>query len=300
VNRLLVLAGLVGWAGATLVLAELRWFRRPGLPARVGPHLPGGASPRSGGDGARPWRAVVEPLAGALGARLSRVFGVSEDLGARLERAHSPMTVTAFRMRQLGWSIAAFGAAAVAGLGLGLPGPIAVAVMLGGPLLAFLVIERQAVEASASWQRRVRLELPVVSEQLGMLLSAGYSVGGALQRLAERGHGACARDLRRVCGRLRQGLTEVEALQEWVAAADVDALTRLVGVLGLNREAGDLGRLVAEESRALRRDVQRDLIETVERHGQQVWVPVTVATLVPGVLFIAVPFVEALRLFTAT
>jgi hypothetical protein len=41
------------------------------------------------------------------------------------------------------------------------------------------------------------------------------------------------------------------------------------------------------------------LIETVERRGQQVWIPVTVAALVPGVLFMAVPFIEALRLFSA-
>lgn len=298
-NRLLILLLPGGWAGVTLVLGELRWFRRPALAARVGPYLPGGAPGPSQDGGARAWRGIVEPLAGDLGARLSRVFGVSEDLAARLERAHSPMTATAFRMRQLGWSVTAFGAAAVVGLGGGLPGPLAVALMVGGPLLAFLVIEQQAAEASASWQRRIRLELPVVSEQLGMLLAAGYSLGGALQRLAERGHGACAGDLRRVCGRIRQGLTDVEALREWVAVADVDALTRLVGVLALNREAGDLGRLVAEESRAVRRDVQRVVIETVERRGQQVWIPVTVATLVPGVLFIAVPFVEALRLFTA-
>jgi hypothetical protein len=31
-----------------------------------------------------------------------------------------------------------------------------------------------------------------------------------------------------------------------------------------------------------------------------VWVPVTVAALVPGVLFMAIPFIEALRLFSAT
>jgi hypothetical protein len=29
-----------------------------------------------------------------------------------------------------------------------------------------------------------------------------------------------------------------------------------------------------------------------------VWIPVTVAALVPGVIFLAVPFIDALRLFT--
>jgi hypothetical protein len=55
--------------------------------------------------------------------------------------------------------------------------------------------------------------------------------------------------------------------------------------------------LITEESRSIRREVQRELIEAVERRNQQVWIPVTVAALVPGVLLMAVPFVEALRLF---
>jgi hypothetical protein len=38
----------------------------------------------------------------------------------------------------------------------------------------------------------------------------------------------------------------------------------------------------------------------MERRAQTVWVPVTVAALVPGVLFLAIPFVEALRLFSAS
>ena len=132
-----------------------------------------------------------------------------------------------------------------------------------------------------------------------MLLAAGFSLGAALNRVGVRGRGNCALDLARVCGRIRQGLSEVEALREWATIADVEALDRLVSVLALNREASDLGRLVSDEARAIRRDLHRTLIEAVERRAQQVWVPVTVAALVPGVLFMAVPFIEALRLFSA-
>ena len=65
--------------------------------------------------------------------------------------------------------------------------------------------------------------------------------------------------------------------------------TRLVSVLSLNREAGDLGRLVADEARSIRREVQRELIAQIERRAQQVWIPVTVATLVPGAVLLAIP-----------
>jgi hypothetical protein len=46
--------------------------------------------------------------------------------------------------------------------------------------------------------------------------------------------------------------------------------------------------------------VQRELIEQIERRAQQVWIPVTVATLVPGAVLLAVPFLEALRLFSTS
>ena len=300
--NLLPLIALCLFTGSTLLLSERRWFRRRPLVDRLAPYVPGGAAARRTGTvmSAGSFGQVVAPLAGAIGERVARAFGVTEALSLRLERVHSPLDVTAFRVRQLAWGVAGLVAAALIALALGVSGPVALLFVVGGGLLALLVVEQRLASRSASWQRRIFLELPVVSEQLGMLLGAGYSLGAALSRLAARGKGACGRDLVRVTGRIRQGLTEVEALREWAAVADVDALDRLVSVLALNRQAGDLGRLISEEARSIRRDVHRRLVETIERRAQQVWIPVTVAALVPGVLFLAVPFVEALRLFANT
>ena len=297
--RLLALSGLALWAGATLLLSRLRWFSRVPLAERLRPYVPGGmAAPRrSGMLSVESFREVVGPLSRAVGERVARLFGVGEELAVRLARIHSPLDVTTFRVRQLGRSTAALGAGALAVLALRPPPPVALLFLLGLPLLAFLLLEQHIASASRAWQRRLVLELPVVSEQLAMLLSAGYSLGAAVNRLAGRGNGACASDLARVAGRVRQGLSEVEALREWADLAAVPALSRLVPVLALNREASDLGRLVSEEARAIRRDVQRELVATMERRGQEVWIPVTVATLVPGVIFLAIPFIEALRLF---
>jgi tight adherence protein C len=162
------------------------------------------------------------------------------------------------------------------------------------------VVEQQVTLAAERWQRRLFLELPVVSEQIGMLLGAGYSLGAALDRVASRGSGACAQDLIRVGTRVRQGLSETDALREWAEVADVAAVHRLVGVLALNRDTGDLGRLISEEARSLRREAQRELSAHIERRAQQVWIPVTVATLVPGTIFLAVPFLQAMRLFAGS
>jgi hypothetical protein len=74
---------------------------------------------------------------------------------------------------------------------------------------------------------------------------------------------------------------------------------QLVRILVLHHATSDLGRLVGHEAAQIRRDAHRRLVTEVERRNQQVWIPVTVAALVPGVLFLAIPFVDALRAFGA-
>jgi tight adherence protein C len=298
-TQLLAAAALALFAGSTLLLSRIRWFRRRPLVDRLAPYVPGGWTARSSSIllSAETFGQVVGPLARAVGERVARLVGVTEALALRLERIGSPLDVTAFRVRQLGWAAVGLVLATVLAAAIQQSGAVALLLIVTGPLIGFLVIEQRLAAESQAWQRRIFLELPVVAEQLGMLLSAGYSLGAGLGRLAARGKGACGRDLQRVVGRIRQGLSETEALREWATVADVDALHRLVGVLALNRQSGDLGRLIGEEARAIRRDVHRELIETIERRGQQVWIPVTVAALVPGVIFLAVPFIDALSLF---
>ena len=290
---------LLAWLGLTLLFSELRWFRRRPLIDRVRPYL-FGLSLRSDVDESHAIVRVLGPLARDTGAAAARFSGVTEDLATRLERIHSPFDPTSFRLRQLGWATAALSGALLVAFATYPPIPLFVFLVAGAPVLAFLIVESQLSRQSKEWKRSLVLELPVVSEQLGMLLSAGYSLGAALQRLSRRSGGVLARDLQKVVTRVAHGLDEKTALREWATTADVPAVGRLVGILALNRDAGDLGSLITHEARAVRAEVHRDLVEIIEKRGQQVWIPVTVATLVPGLLFLAVPFTEALRLFTST
>lgn len=295
----LAFAAVTMWLGLTLLLAELRWFSRRPLAERLAPYVPGGTGvrTRSGLLSVESFAEAVGPVAQLVGARFSRLFGVSEDLDRRLRRVHAEVDATGFRVRQVGWSLAGLGVGGLLTLAVGRSVAVGLLFTLGGMLLGFLLLEQQVSTASDRWKRSVRLELPVVAEQVAMLLGAGFSLVGALERVASRGQGAIAADLRRVLGRIRQGVSEEQALEEWAQLADVVAVERFVAVLGLNRQASDLGRLIAEEARSIRRDVQRDLVETMERRGQQVWIPVTVATLLPGVIFLAIPFTTALEGF---
>lgn len=295
----IALALLFAWLGLTLLLGQLRWFRRGPLIERVRPYL-FGLSRRTETDEGNALLRILGPLARDAGAAIAKFCGVNEELSTRLERIHSSFDPTAFRLRQLGWASAALCAAVLIAVATTPPTPFFLLLVAGAPTLAFLIVESQLSRRSRDWKRSLVLELPIVSEQLGMMLSAGYSLGAALQRVSRRSTGAVAQDLQRVLTRFQHGIDENNALREWAATADVPAVGRLVGVLALNRDAGDLGHLITQEARAVRSEVHRDLVETIEKRGQQVWIPVTVATLVPGLLFLSVPFTEALRLFTTT
>ena len=170
------------WTGTALLLAQLRWCHRPRLVVRLARFTPQRrttpAAASAGLLSMGSFRDVMGPLARAGGERITRLLGVAESLDVRLRRIGSPLDATSFRLRQLAWAGAAVVAALAAGLALGVPALWT----LGGawplPLLVFLVLEQQVLAASNRRRERTFTELPVVTEQLGMLLGAGYSLGG--------------------------------------------------------------------------------------------------------------------------
>lgn len=300
-NRLAIPLFFLFWLGASLAASQLRWLSRPSLRERLEPYEPGLSAVAST---RRPsgvaFRESLGPLARTVGDRIVAAVGIRESITDRLDRLQSPVSPTQFRLRQLASAGLGFLVAATVAMWAAPPPPLVVLFVLGVPLLIILIIEQRLVTADERRRQALLLELPVVAEQLGMLLSAGYSLGSALGRLAERGRGTSGSDLRRVVARMAHGTPITVALRQWADTCGVDAAGRLVSVLALNEHAGDLGRLVTGEARAIRRDVHRRRIEAIERRSQQVWIPVTVAALVPGAIFIAIPFVEALRAFGAT
>lgn len=281
------------WAGASLLVSALGPVRRPSLHRRLRPYLVTPSTPRPAGTGR------LGPVSVLLGDRLARALGATESLDRRLRRVHHELDPTAFRYRQVSRSVLGLG---VAGLVIAAvprpPSPVlTIAMVLGAPVVVLLAHEHALNESIRRRSRLVLRELPTVAEQLAMHLAAGRSVSATVAHLGAHGHGACAQDLARVTRRLQQGVDEHEALREWADLTPEPAVGHLVGVLTLAHDATDLDRLVEQEAEAVRSEVHRHLLGDLERRSQQVWVPVTVATLLPGSLLLLVPFLDALRLF---
>ncbi|MGD9793973.1 MAG: type II secretion system F family protein [Acidimicrobiia bacterium] len=300
-TRLAVVAALLCWIGTTFVLADRRWFARRALTDRLAPyhHSSGRRATTAGSFSVTSIRDVLGPLVSDLGARLSSALGVTEPLSDRLQRVHSPTDVTGFRLRQAGVSVLVLAATAAGCLTIGVDPVVGSLLVVLAPLVGFMLVEQELAHRVHQRSERVQLELPIVAEQLGMLLASGWSLGAAMARLAERGNGAVAQDLRWVCQRIRHGVGETVALREWSDRSRIDAVQRLVTVLSLNRETTDLGRMISDEARAMRSESHRTLLGLLDKRAQMVWIPVTVATLVPGVIFLSIPFIEVMNVFSS-
>ena len=296
--RLIAAASILLFIGTTLILSELRPFRHQTLAARVAPYLPGGRGNVGRGLlSLETFGQLLGPLSEVVGSSAAKIFGVSEELPRRLRRVHSPLDETEFRLRQVGWAAGSAGFVIVIAIALSLPVGLAAAFVVIAPLLAFLVLEQQLAAESDQWKARTFQELPIIAEQIAMLLGSGFSLGAALQRVSERGTGVVAQDLAVVISRVRQGTSETTALSEWADTIDLEAVSRLVSILSLNKEAGDLGAMVAAEARNVRTESHRELLEAIEKKNQQVWIPVTLAALIPGVILMMIPFISALAAF---
>ena len=290
--------------GLTLCLSEIPWIRQHSLADRLRPytrHARLGISPGTVQLGhLSSLRQVIGPVLADLGSKGSRLLGIDTPIELRLVRAGSPQDAVSFRLQQVIAAVLGITAGSVLALWISPPTAISILLIVGLPILAAALLEQKLSSKILQRQRKLQAELPVIVEQLGMLLCAGYSLTSGLSRLADRGSGVAAEDLTAVMRRIRQGVSDTTALAEWAERADLDSIRGFVAVLALHGETGDLGSLISAEARSVRAEAHRELIESIERRAQLVWIPVTVATLVPGLIFLAVPFYSAMAQVAGT
>lgn len=287
-------AALLVATGSLMLLQSAPWFRRQPLTARIRPYLGSTTQPTRTSSGTV-LKSTLLPIIVDIGAFITKALGVEHDLGERLRVIHATDSAQEFRWKQFMRALLSMLAGAALSVVMSFSALFSLLVIVGFAALSFLRDEQKVSTALERHQRQLDAELPVVIEQLATLLRAGYSLPAALDRVSQRGTGVAAHDIQNVLKRINHGLTENEALQEWSRSTNVEAVRRLTAVLTMHQETSDIGNLVSQEARAAREESHRRLIEFIEKRAQLVWIPVTVATLVPGLIFLAVPFISAMN-----
>lgn len=284
---LLSLAILAGWA---LLLGSLPPLRRPSLLQRLERRLDGlGADPDSvaGSGGRRDGRRDAP-----VKSHLERADHL---LRQRLER--SGWTTTPRQL--LGEVLASTGAGLLLGILLSsttASAPLRLALPLVGAAIGALA-PFALLEQRASLRQAERSDaFPLLLEQLAMLAGHGFAIPEGFWRLERRWRGTTVgTDLGAICRRIAQGAEPDVAVADWAAAHRFPPGERLADALAASATSSDCERVLWQLSRAERERTLTELVHRFQVREQQVWVPVAVAALVPGMLLLVLPFARALH-----
>ncbi|MDA8261405.1 MAG: hypothetical protein M0Z47_01100 [Actinomycetota bacterium] len=181
----------------------------------------------------------------------------------------------------------ALGLLAVGRDGLAIPAALAGAAALATPVGAQLARARRE-------RRAMEAELPLAVEKLAVYLASGFSLSAALTRLGEQ-EGAAGRAFALIGNGVRSGLSAAEAGAEAAKRWPGPAMTRLATLLEGTTGGADMVRAARSAAAGLRAEAHRGALAAMEKDSQKIWIPITIAALVPGVVMIFVPFVAVMR-----
>ncbi|MEV0799081.1 type II secretion system F family protein [Kribbella sp. NPDC050281] len=306
----MVLGGLVGvlfGLSLLLVVRRLPFLRKPSVDDRIAPYLRdlGGPEVFLGVvDSSSPFYAIVRLFGPSLRAgagRLERLLGGAASIRRRLSRAGIERSVEEFRIEQVLWGTAAFGAGLVVSIvavSLGVGNPVGMLVFCG--LLGVLGVLARDTYLSTQVRRRERrllAELPTVAELLALSVAAGEGPAAALDRVARSCRGELADELQRVLGETRAGETLVRALDGLADRTGLLALSRFADGLAVALERGTpLADVLRAQAGDIREAGRRELIESGARREVAMMVPVVFLVLPVTIAFAFYPGAVGIRL----
>jgi len=298
--------GAAAGAGLALVCYRVPQLRRPPLTARVLPYVRDLPQVLGPAPVARPhstFGAVFGAPLRSAADRLERILGGAGSVRRRLDRANLTMTVQEFRIQQVTWGLAAFGALAAVSLLVALrePGravPLLV-LCLAGFVVGVLARDNRLSAQVADRERQVLAEFPSVAELLALAVAAGEGPVAALDRVVGRAHGALAQDLGRVLAEVRTGEPLSRALDGLASRTGVPVVARFAEGMAVAVERGTpLSDVLHAQAADVREAGRRQLIEAGARKEIAMMVPVVFLILPVTVLYAFWPGLVGLRLVT--
>jgi tight adherence protein C len=305
-----VLGGLLGALlaiGLLLVVRRLPFLRRPAIDDRIGPFLRdlGGSDVFLGvTDSSSPFYAVLrlfEPSLRGGAARLERILGGAASIRRRLARAGIDRTVEEFRIEQVLWGTAGFGAALLVSfiaLSAGVGDPVGLILLCGiAAVVGILSRDTYLTSQVRRRERRLLAELPTVTELLALAVAAGEGPAAALDRVAKSSRGELARELQQVLAETRAGEQLVRALDALADRTGLVALSRFADGLAVALERGTpLADVLRAQAGDIREASRRELIESGARREVAMMVPVVFLVLPVTVVFAFFPGAVGIRL----
>jgi tight adherence protein C len=292
-----LLLGMGAGLGLLLLVTRVAALGPPTLADRVAMHLrrPASDAPLLDGGVSSTVEGLLGPYVARAAAHLERVIGGGAAVERRLLQAGGGLDLQGFRIQQVLWAAAFFGASVLAVLLMLAAGsarsPGLLVVFAAGMAVAGVVARDQALSREIR-QREARIvgELPTVADLLAVSVAAGESPSAALERTARVTRGELGGELAVVLNDVRSGAGLVVALDSMSRRVSVPAVTRFVDGIAVAVERGtplaDVLRSQAADAREVRK---RTLMEIGGRKEILMLVPVVFLVLPVTVLFALYP-----------
>ncbi|KQY63508.1 MULTISPECIES: type II secretion system F family protein [unclassified Nocardioides] len=296
--------GGVAAAGLLLVVSRLMRLRRADLSVRVLPYirdLPQSGPVRPVNDQTGVVRGVFGPALRSAADAVEKVLGGSTSVRRRLERADIDKTVHEFRIDQVMWGLAAFGAAAAVSFLQAWRSPGNTVSLVVLTLVAFacgvILCDNHLSSLARKREQLILLEFPVVAELLALAVAAGESPVSALDRVVRRTNGALTSDLSKVLAEIRTGTPVGRAFDGLAARTGLPLVSRFAEGIAVAVERGTpLADVLHAQASDVREAGRRELIETGARKEVMMMVPVVFLVLPVTVVFAFWPGLIGLRL----
>jgi tight adherence protein C len=301
-----VVCGLGIGLGLWMLVSLLPRLSGPRLAHRVAPYLADvSESARSfvGGDTASPLPvlgSLLEPVLGRMRAVLLPLLGASAATALRLRQSGSPLTVEAFRSRQLAWAVGGLALGVVLAFGFAqvtpLPFVAHVVLVLVCGAAGFVLCDRMLQRAARARLARMTAELPVVLEFLTLSLSAGEGILDSIRRVAATSRGELASELGGVVAAVTSGSPLAVSLLRVADGIRLPALSRCVDqVVGALERGTPLAEVLRAQAQDAREQSKRDLLEVAGRKEVAMMIPLVFLILPVTVLFAVFPGVFVLQ-----
>ncbi|MGC8480382.1 MAG: type II secretion system F family protein, partial [Acidimicrobiales bacterium] len=147
--------------------------------------------------------------------------------------------------------------------------------------------------------RSLSTSLIELVELTSILVNSGRSINSALLRASQDERHPWAPFLRKALSATDRGGAIGEELLKLAHVLAIPNFERFAELIHLHINTPELGQLLQAELATLRRNRHLQLIETLEIRSQLVWIPVSIAILIPGTILLAIPLINSLKFFSA-
>ncbi|WP_153503362.1 type II secretion system F family protein [Cumulibacter manganitolerans] len=237
----------------------------------------------------------VLPRTGGLVALIDRWFGGAASVRRRLDALDDSRDVEDIRFEQILWAVVGALCGGAAGLAITLySGRLQIAsivlLAVAGAAAGVLARDWWLTVQVRRRDERIIAEFPVVAELLALVVTAGESPQGALDRVSRLVGGELGRSIQGALGRTRSGVPLSEALERMARASSLDPLARFIDGLVIALERGTpLAEVLRAQAADVREQAKRHLLERGARNEITMMVPVVFLLLPVTVAFAMFP-----------